>query len=257
MSEKQFPPSVRRLQRARREGKVVKTRMVSVTVGWLGLALVIIPSVAWVRNGSLVQWSSYQVWTPQVALVEASWLGLKISLLLVGVLAGSGLVTGLFQTKLLFLPTQLLRGFEQYRPGAFLGRMRETLLDSVVGMVRCCCVVVALLPVFFEVITFVPSPVEGVAGQGLEILFSKVWSLYYRGACALIAIAVIAYSLAHWRFYRQQKMSLQDLRDEYKEDEGDPHAKAHRKHEHRALLFAEVEKRVKRSQVVVVRRMTT
>jgi flagellar biosynthesis protein FlhB len=257
MSEKQFPPSIRRLLKARREGKVVKSRMVSTAISWISLAPAIIPVVAWVRNGSLVQWSSYQVWTPQVALGEAAWLGLSISLLLVGVLAGSALVVGLSQTKLLFLPSQLLRGFQQYRPGAFLGRVREAFVDAAVGMLRCCCVALVLLPVFYEVTTFVPSPLEGVAGQGLGVLSSKLWSLYCRGALALGSIAVVAYALARWRFYRQHKMSLQELRDEYKDDEGDPHTKAHRKQEHRALLFAEVEKRVRRSQVVVVRRMTT
>ena len=117
--------------------------------------------------------------------------------------------------------------------------------------------VVVLLPVFFEVFAFVPSTLEGFTVPALERLFSKVRSLCTRGGLALTAIAIVAYALARWRFYRQQKMSLQDLRDEYKEDEGDPHAKAHRKQEHRALLFSEVEKRVKRSKVVVVRRMTT
>jgi len=50
-------------------------------------------------------------------------------------------------------------------------------------------------------------------------------------------------------------MSLQEMKDEHKEDEGDPHAKAARKHEHKMLLFAEIEKRVRRSKVVVVSRM--
>jgi flagellar biosynthesis protein FlhB len=257
MTEKQFPPSLQRLAKARREGKVVKSRMVSLAISWWSLTLAFIPSVAWVRNGSLVQWSSYQVWTPQVAFVEASRLGFLISLLFVGIVAGSGVISGLVQTKLLFLPSQLLRGFEQYRPGALCSRVREASIDSMVGFARCCFVLMFLLPIFFEVITYVPSPLDGIGGHELERLFSKVWSLYSRGGLAFGAIAVVAYSLARWRFFRQHRMSLQELRDEYKEDEGDPHTKAHRRQEHRALLFAEVEQRVKRSKVVVVRRMTT
>jgi flagellar biosynthesis protein FlhB len=257
MSEKQFPPSIRRLIKARKEGKVVKSRMVSVAISWWALILAIIPALAWVRNGTLVQWVGYEVWTPQVALGEAAWLGFLASLLIVGVLAGSGVAAGVSQTKLLFLPTQLLRGFEQYKPGAYFGRVKQGLCDSILGLIRCCFLVLVLLPVFTELVTFVPSSfMDTTAGHGLQPLESVVWSLYLRGALALSVIAAIAYGLARWRFYRQHKMSLQEMKDEYKEDEGDPHVKAHRKHEHRALLFAEVEKRVKRSKVVVVRRMT-
>lgn len=231
--------------------------MVSIAVSWWALTLAIIPAVAWVRNGTLVQWVSYEVWTPQVALGEAAWLGFLASLLIVGVLAGSGVAAGVSQTKLLFLPAQLLRGFEQYKPGAFFGRVKQNLSDSLLGLVRCCVVGLVLLPVFCELATFVPSPLEGtMVDYGLQAVESIVWSLYLRGAVALSVIAAIAYGLARWRFYRQHKMSLQEMKDEYKEDEGDPHVKAQRKHEHRALLFAEVEKRVKRSKVVVVRRMT-
>jgi flagellar biosynthesis protein FlhB len=49
-------------------------------------------------------------------------------------------------------------------------------------------------------------------------------------------------------------MTLQEVREEHKEDEGDPHQKSQRKHEHRAMLMSEVEKRVRRAKVVIVRR---
>jgi flagellar biosynthesis protein FlhB len=52
-------------------------------------------------------------------------------------------------------------------------------------------------------------------------------------------------------------MSLQELKDEHKDEEGDPHTKASRKHEHKMLLMSEIEKRIKRSKVVVVRKSKT
>jgi len=56
VSQKEFPPSIKRLNKARREGKTPKSRMVSLAASWWGLILVLFPAFAWVRNGTLVQW---------------------------------------------------------------------------------------------------------------------------------------------------------------------------------------------------------
>jgi flagellar biosynthetic protein FlhB len=53
---------------------------------------------------------------------------------------------------------------------------------------------------------------------------------------------------------KQHRMSLQEVKEEYKESEGDPHLRAARKHEHQALAMADVERRVKNSKVLVIRK---
>lgn len=254
MSEKQFPPSIRRLNKARKDGKIVKSRLVSVCVSWWFLILLIGPSLAWVRDGTLIQWLNYKVWTPQVALSEALWEAFKISGLLVGIVAGSGLIAGLAQTRGLFLPSQLLKGFEQYKPGAYIGRLRQNVVDALLGIGRCSVVLVFVLGPLGALMGAQPTAI----GSSPQLLFAVYWSMVKMtlllGGVSFTLLGVVAYALVRWKFYRQMRMSLQEVRDEHKEDEGDPHTKSARKHEHRALLFSEVEKRVKRSKVVVVSR---
>jgi type III secretion protein U len=254
MSEKEFPPSIKRLNKARKEGNIVKSQMVSAMAIWWSVSFAIIPALAWVRNGSLVQWMNYKVWTPQVALVEASWLGLKASLLLVGAVALGSMVVGLAQTKGLFLPSQLGRGLQQYKPGAFIGRVKQQAVDNSLGLLRCCVVVAILIPVWKLLTQVTPSPFLGMTDIALAAISDLLGAVINRGRVTLLVIAIVAYWLARWRFFRKQRMSLQEMKDEHKEDEGDPHTKSARKHEHRALLFSEVEKRIKRSKVVVVSR---
>lgn len=254
MSEKQFPPSVKRLLKARSEGKVVKSPMVSVAASWWVLVVVIIPSVAWVRDGSLVQWSRYTVWTPEVAISEALRLAARSIALLVGAVALSGVVCGVAQTKGLFLPSQLVRGFEQYRPGSFVNRIKQGAIDASVGIIRCCVVLFLLMPVFAILLGMAPTAWEHLSGGAIPAFSELLWELCIRGGLALTVIAGVAYALARWRFNRQHRMTLQEVREEHKDDEGDPHAKAHRKQEHRAMLFSEVEKRVRRAKVVIVRK---
>lgn len=257
MSEKEFPPSIKRLQKARREGKTVKSRMVSSAVEWWALLLVLFPAFTWVRNGTLVQWGNYRVWTPEVALVEASWLGCKVVGILVGIVSASGFAVGVAQSKGLFLPSQLLRGVEQYKPGSFIARVKQSCIDVILGLVRVCFVLLLVGPIIIAVAHIHPSAFEGSKGQAYHGFCRLIRGVFVQGGYALIVIAIVAYALARWRFYKQLRMSLQEVKDEHKEDEGDPHTKAARKHEHRALLFSEAEKRVRRSKVVVVRRYSS
>ncbi len=254
MSEKEFPPSVKRLQKARREGKTVKSRMVSLAAEWWALLLVLFPAFAWVRNGTLVQWMEYRVWAPEVAIVEASWLSCKVIGLLVGMVGVSSFAVGMAQSKGLFLPAQLLRGLEQYKPGAFISRIKQSCIDVALGSIRVCLVLLMVGPIVIAAAHITPSAFQGSESEAYQGFCRLIRGVFVQGGCALSVIAFVAYALARWRFYKQLKMSLQEVKDEHKEDEGDPHTKAARKHEHRALLFSEIEKRVKRSKVVVVRR---
>jgi flagellar biosynthesis protein FlhB len=197
---------------------------------------------------------NYRVWTPEVALIEASWLGCKVIGLLVGIVGASSFTVGLAQSKGLFLPSQLLRGFQQYKPGAFIGRIKQSCVDVALGLVRVCFVLLLVGPIVLSTLYITPSAFEGSEYEAYQGFYGLIRGVFVKAGYALVLVALVAYALARWRFYKQLKMSLQEVKDEHKEDEGDPHSKAARKHEHRALLFSEIEKRVKRSKVVVVRR---
>lgn len=254
MSDKPFPPSAKRLARARREGKVVKSRMVSVAVGWIALLLVISVMFSWVRIGTLIQWLNYKVWVPEVAFAQSLRECCISLLVMVAAIAGGGIFAGLAQTRCLFRPMQLTQGFQQYTPGAYLKRVRQSFVDSCVGIVRCTVMGVGLAPILVKVWQLEPS-VGGITPSETQSLFADcIWAIVIRGAVLLMLIATVAYSIVRWKFFRQLRMSLQELKEEYKEDEGDPHTRAARKHEHRAMIFSEIEKRVKSAKVVIVRR---
>ena len=173
-------------------------------------------------------------------------------LVTVGGLACVALATGMAQTKFLLCPSQLIGGFQQYRPGSYLAKIRQGLVDSLMGCVRCACVLFLVAPVLLLVGRMTPG---GVLGS-CALFGALIRSVIIRGAVAFTVIAGMAYGISWWKFMRQYRMSLQEMKDEHKEDEGDPHAKAARKQEHKTLLYAEIERRVRRSKVVVVSRMS-
>lgn len=254
MGDKRFPPSIKRLTKLRRDGNIIKSQLVTQT-GMLWVFFFALPiTLTWVRNGTLVQWSDGRFYTPFAALAETLRLAFSVIFLLVGGAALTSLGIGLAQTQLLFLPAQLLKGFKRYRPAAWLDRVRENSVAVALGIMRCAVIVVAMIPTIQSLANEVPSASDWLVTNEVDWYSNFIKSVYARGLLALSVIASVTYAISSWRFYRQNRMSAQELRDEYREDEGDPHTKSQRKLEHRTLLFSEVEKRVKRSNVVIVRR---
>jgi len=196
------------------------------------------------------------MWTPDVAIGQALWWAGRSTAFCVGAVACAGIAIGVLQTKGLFQPAQLGRGLESYRVGAFSGRLRQSLADAALGLVRACVVLAFILPLVWEFLDRAPLAWEDLNGGSLSLYGGLLKGLLIRGALALVVIAAAAYALARWQFFRKHRMSLQELKEEHRDDEGDPHSKAVRKHEHRAMLFSEIEKRVRRSKVVIVRRGT-
>ena len=48
----------------------------------------------------------------------------------------------------------------------------------------------------------------------------------YKACIAFLIIAVADYGVTKWKFLKDQKMSFKEIKDEYKNSEGDPHVKA-------------------------------
>lgn len=254
MSEKQFPPSAKRISKLRKEGKIIKTQWVTTAVSYWVAVLFLPLSLAWVRDGSLLQWSGYQGWEPGVALQEALAAGFRAVVLLVAALAIGAVAAEVAQSRGLFVPSLILQGFHRYRPGAYLSRVKQGLIDGALGVARCSVFFVVVAPVFHSLAYHAGLllALEGEQSFGAIRMFLR--ALAVRSGCVLIAFAAVAYGFAKWRFLRENRMSLHDVREEWKEGEGDPHVKAARKHEHRAMIMSELERRVRRSKVIVVKR---
>ena len=254
MSSKEFPPSPRRLGKLEKEGKIVKTQWVGTAASCWAAIFCLAGTLSWVRVGSLIQWLNCEVWAPEAALKAALMMGFRVVALALAAVALSATALELAQSRALFLPSLLLQGFQRYRPGSYLSRVKQGFLDGCFGLVRLACLLLAVAPLF--ALFSAQSALLVVAGQDqvVSLLSTMVWALATRVAIVFSVVAAVAYGFTRWNFFRQHRMSLHELREEHREGEGDPHLKAARKHEHAALVLADLERRVRRSKVVVVRR---
>lgn len=254
MSEKQFPPSPKRLGKLKKNGKVVKTQWVSLAAGCWAAILCLTGSLSWVRVGSLIQWLNSEVWAPEAAFKAALLMGFRVVALVLAAVAASAIALELAQSRGLLVPSLLLQGFQRYRPGSYVSRVKQGFVDGGLGLLRLAFLVLAVVPAFASFVAHAGPLVLVAREQRIALLSTFLSGVAVRVAVVFSLVAVIAYVITRWNFFRQHRMSLQEVREEHKEGEGDPHFKATRKHEHAALVFAELERRVRRSKVVVVRR---
>ncbi|MDQ5908186.1 MAG: Flagellar biosynthetic protein FlhB [Pseudomonadota bacterium] len=83
------------------------------------------------------------------------------------------------------------------------------------------------------------------------VLGAVMKDLVVNTAFALIVIAGADFAFQKFQFIKQLKMSKDEIKQEYKEMEGDPHIKSKRKHLHQEMLSQNMTNSVKKSTVVV------
>lgn len=84
----------------------------------------------------------------------------------------------------------------------------------------------------------------GLTGSMLSSFIIKV-------LIAFLVISVIDFMVQKKQFMKQMKMTKDEVKREYKQDEGDPLIKSHRRQMHREFAFSDARQAVKQSDVVV------
>jgi len=98
-----------------------------------------------------------------------------------------------------------------------------------------------------ELVAAIRFPLE----IGVSQLFSKLLSLSFRLAFLLLVIAVFDYGYQKWEFERSIKMSKQELKEEYKQMEGDPQIKSKIRQKQRELARSRMMSSVPKADVVI------
>jgi flagellar biosynthesis protein FlhB len=88
-------------------------------------------------------------------------------------------------------------------------------------------------------------------GTALGITVRLLLGIALSAWLASLVLSALDYGIQHFEFMKKQRMSLQDLRYEHKDVEGDPMLRAQRKRLHRSLSQAPLKQQVERASVVV------
>lgn len=88
--------------------------------------------------------------------------------------------------------------------------------------------------------------------SGAQEAGQLLWDVIVRGLLALLVLGVIDYGVAWYRLERRMRMTSQQLRDEAKEDSGDPQIRARRRRRMKEIIRQGSTKDVPKADVIVV-----
>jgi flagellar biosynthesis protein FlhB len=86
--------------------------------------------------------------------------------------------------------------------------------------------------------------------DGIRLLLDLIWEVLFKTAFAMLVLGAMDWLWSRRQYLKQVRMTKQEVKEEYKQTEGDPHVKAQRRGRRQAL-HAEMMKSVRTADVVV------
>ena len=236
--DKQFDATPRKLEQARKEGQVVKSKDFSTAVSLLILFSVIFGLAPFIWNQivqvfTLLYEQIPNAHTEQIGYMYILTIAIKGAALIIGpILAIAWLVAVLadfVQIGPLVAIAPLMPKLDKLNPTKYFKNIMSIktlfeLFKNIVKVLILGYIGWAVYKDHIESILMLAS-VDNIFAVMIE--FGKLITEFIFKACiAFLIIAAADYGVTKWKFLKDQKMSFKEIKDEYKNSEGDPNVKA-------------------------------
>lgn len=254
--------SPRRRQKAREQGQVARSR--DLTAGLAGMTAVLV--CAWQMPGFAGEWRGLlrrglNLAATRPEAIVPTWRDVLPALRAAALVAGLGWLTavagGFAQGGLVFAPSALAPNWKRLDPATHMEQLFS--LPALSRLLK------SLLPtsviVYFAVAlvardwTRFPALLRA-SRTGLAVFATgRMYEVAWKGALVLLAWSAADYFLERQRHENELKMSRQDLKDEFKEMEGNPSVKQRIRRLQRQARRKRMLKDVERAAVVITNPM--
>src|SRR3954466_6526670 len=235
-SDKTEDPTQKRLHDAPDRGDVVKSQEINTWFVIAGGTLVLSTFSGSMGGGILMPLrnlvaNSWMVHTDGAALLALSKtlgyailaaIGVPLLMLMIAAIAGN-----MIQHRLVWSSESLTPKFSKVSPGAGIKRVfgKQALANFLKGIFKLVALGAVMMAVLWperhrleSFLMFDPSAILGATTNLTLQLMGAVVAM-------LAAVAIADYFFQYRQWYQRQKMSLQEIKDEFKQSEGDPHIK--------------------------------
>jgi len=255
--ERSIPPTSRRLREARRDGKVLKSQLftqaaVSAVVFFTALCGA---RFSWVRVRHLLNcWLAEGFLDPLRCLSEAAWWGsLGAAVVLLPGAVAAVIIEGV-QVGFHVEPAVLAPKLSRLEPMGGVRRLWDALAGSWQQILRAGVVALAVVPLLWRMAGEAPALMFSERAAGLSWFEGWLITIGGSGLLAMVVLAGMEILVSRRRFLRDLSMTLDEVRRELREDEGDPQMRGHRRALHEEMAQVELVRRVRRSRVIVAAR---
>ena len=263
MSDKTEDPTPKRLRESKKKGQVAKSQDVTTAFLFIVAFSILIatgPVMTEKLKALMKQYFEIAV-TPELRPDAYNTLGVDLIFTMLGLilpLMAANFVMGAFvsfmQVGSLFTMDPLKPDMKKLNP---LSKLKQWFSpQTIVELLKN---VVKMAAVFFLTYQIVSASLrELVLSVGSDVanlgtlLSDMVTSFTFRVAAVFVVLAAGDFAFQKKMHMKNLKMSKDEVKREYKEDEGDPHFKSKRKHLMQELVFNNQMSKVKKATVVVV-----
>jgi flagellar biosynthesis protein FlhB len=255
-------PTPRRLQKAREKGQVARSREVAPALVLLGGLIILyysgqklVLTLAIQMRDTLRLNVPSEVTVPFIQGVlhtTAVRLGSTVGLVMAAALF-LGITANVMQGGLALSWNALAFNFEKLSPKNGLGRVfsKNGLIELMKAMLLLSVVSVIAYRVVYDHLPLYPRLVLMDPRQLLYWIASISYEVFIRVAVFLAFLAVADYGFQKYRFLEQLKMTKQEVKEEYKELEGDPLVRARIRRIQRELARRRMMAEVPKADVVI------
>ncbi len=241
--EKTENATAKKLQDVRKEGNVAKSREVPTAASLLALFVSFKLIIGFIGNRMLKSFSDFYQLIPRYAegeieTVDFSFLMLKgitsisimiLPFLLIGFLVA--LFSNTFQFKFQVTSKPLQPKFSKMNPINGFKRIfsLNTLMEFLKSLVKVVVISYLVYGVFSEHAKDLYLIYDISLKQSILLMYDIVMELGIKICILFCLIAVIDLMFQRWKFKQDNKMTKQEVKDEYKNQEGDPKVKGQQK----------------------------
>jgi len=188
-----------------------------------------------------------QLWLECVIAV-AETLG---PLILIVVLMG--IVATMAQTRMLVTTEPLKPKFERINPGKGFKRLfsLNSVIEALKGILKISILLYLVYSCLADMIAVSQRYMYADLTGACTHLFEAVFSMLLKVGGAFLVIAAADFGYQWWDYERQMKMTKQEIKEEYKQTEGDPQVKSKIKQIQRQMAQSRMMQQVPGADVVV------
>ncbi len=151
----------------------------------------------------------------------------QCALPLLAISALAAIVATMFQTRMLFAPDAFKFKGERINPLNGFKKMfsMRSVIELLKSVIKISVIIYVIYSVLRDQIELLPRLMDTSFIQAMSMTGDLVMSVVFRAAAAFVAIAAVDYLYSWWEFEKNMRMTKQEIKDEYKQIEGDPQIK--------------------------------
>jgi type III secretion protein U len=235
--EKTEQPSPKRLREARKKGEAAKSVELTGALSFLATIATVLALVHYssrkLADLSLAVDRSFEhlsISTMLNLVMESFWLLIGLSFLPVFVAALVATAIMWLQVGAIFSLEPVKAKLDNINPVKGFQKIfsMKSVVNFALMMIKLLVVTIAVVLVCRQVMPDAIRVIHADLGAALAVARTALVHLVLWCGAAFVALGAADFAYQRWQFIKDKKMTIQEVRREHKEDEGDPHIKAER-----------------------------